>query len=78
MSSHIFICWLKNTWDRWKKENHSFHLLLFLKSWFMYPMQRDENQKKEKLNHSNKICRHFSDLPNKCAIPDKWEMCIFR
>lgn len=43
----------------------------------MYPMKRDENQKEEKLNHSNKIHRHFPDLPNKCAISDKWEMCIF-
>lgn len=73
MPSHIFICWFKNTRGRRKKKNHSFHLPLFLQSWFMYSMQQDE--KREKLNHSNKICRHFSDLPNKRAIPDKWEMC---
>lgn len=57
-----------------KRKNHSFCLLLFLKSWFMHPMLQDEKKKK---NHSNKICGHFSDLPNKCVIPDKWEICIF-
>lgn len=46
----------------------------------MYFTQQDEIEKKkkktQKLNHSNKIHRHLSDLPNKRVITDKWEMCM--
>lgn len=74
VSSHKFICWLKNTLGRKKKGSHSFH---FLCSWKtgLCTLCSKIKKKKQKLIHSNKIHRHFSDLPNKCAIPDKWEMC---